>query len=613
MFSSAKLFVSAGVITLVAASGAQAQLNVQWAEYQNSTATRLDPTVTGISSQSTEVEFAWGDLDKNGWIDLVVVRKQAFTSPGKRTNYLLMNYNGVLTNKTNDFATLTDVVGDNGFNTVTNDRDVQLADFNQDGWLDVVTATTISDGDPKHIGHPRIYMNRGDDVNGNWLGLKFEAGRSPQMLNGGGNPQNPRFCSVAAGDLTGDGYPDLFFGDYDSSGAGGSGEPGANDLNDRLWINGGASNPGFFTDQSIGSGRMTSGMLLSAFSMASLIADFNQDGANDVIKDTALNPPQNISAIYNNPANKGFFNIHHVFHTNAPYHVNTGDLNKDGKLDLIMSDDGSDGFRFNTGNDGLGRVTWSAYNTYQFAAGGDTGFDSDNIMFDANNDGWMDTAHCDVDVDINEGTGSGIMAIYHNKGGTPGAFNIALKHERELSSTSMSTGWRGVKGMVGNDLANMHDVAPFDVDNDGDTDLVLGNMQGLFVWTNKLDPAPVCQPSIGFKSAGSTANLTVCGGNLTLGHDAVMQLTSAEPLRPAYLFVSLSSSPVFVPAINNTLAAFPVWFMIGLGTAADGSLALPVPGAASPVNFDLYVQYVIAKANGNYETSNAVKMTYPAN
>ena len=49
---------------------------------------------------------------------------------------------------------------------------------------------------------------------------------------------NPRFCSVAAGDLNGDGYPELYLGDYDASGEGGGlPQPEHADYNDRLLLN----------------------------------------------------------------------------------------------------------------------------------------------------------------------------------------------------------------------------------------------------------------------------------------------------------------------------------------------------------------------------------------
>ena len=133
---------------------ASAQFNNQWVTFHKDTS-QLGPNF--ISAQNIETDFAWGDLDKNGFTDLVVARKQPFTSAGKRANLLLMNFDGVLVDYSTSH-TSSDVEGDLGFKTVTNDRDVILADVNMDGWDDVITATTLSDGDPKHIGHPRIYI-----------------------------------------------------------------------------------------------------------------------------------------------------------------------------------------------------------------------------------------------------------------------------------------------------------------------------------------------------------------------------------------------------------------------------------------------------------------------
>ncbi len=62
-----------------------------WVEFSNHTSTRLvsDPAVG--SGDLEEKDYAWGDVDKDGDIDLVCVRKQPFTTPGRRTNVLFMN------------------------------------------------------------------------------------------------------------------------------------------------------------------------------------------------------------------------------------------------------------------------------------------------------------------------------------------------------------------------------------------------------------------------------------------------------------------------------------------------------------------------------------------
>ena len=103
-----------------------------------------------------------------------------------------MNEGGVLVDRTDEFATASDIPGDNGFNTPTNDRDIVLVDVDGDGWLDMVTATTLTDNQAKHLSHPRVYMNLRDDPpdSGNWLGFEYQDARIPQMHLTAG----PRFC-----------------------------------------------------------------------------------------------------------------------------------------------------------------------------------------------------------------------------------------------------------------------------------------------------------------------------------------------------------------------------------------------------------------------------------
>jgi hypothetical protein len=477
------LILAAAVLT---AGPAAAQYNVQWVQFQNETTTRLvsaDPSL-GINDIE-EKDYAWGDVDKDGDIDLVVVRKEPFTTPGRRVNVLFMNENGVLVNRTDEYATDSDVPGDNGFQTMTNDRDVVLVDVNGDTWLDIATAVTISDGLPKAISHPRIYVNKGA-VGGVWQGFRFEAGRSPQLyvLKSNGDPDfnkpNPgRFCSIAAGDVDDDGDIDLFLGDYDSSGAGGGGEPAGIDLNDRLWINDGN---GFFADSY--QTRMNANMLLSAFSNSAAIADMNGDGLNDVIKDTALNAPQFVGIAYNRPPNPIDFNLYQEAHDFAPYFVSVGDLNNDQKLDMVVTDDVEDRYRLNQGNDALGQVIWGPALKFSWPSGQDEddGFGSQNLMVDLDQDGLKDVLIADVDVDI-EGCDRR-MHVYHNLG--PEGGNVVLREEAQQSG---SGGWKGAVGFSPSSvLKGTHNVAAFDIDKDGDKDLVIGRCTGTSVWMNVSNP-----------------------------------------------------------------------------------------------------------------------------
>ena len=455
---------------------ARAQFGNAWLEFSPGGGSLAAPP-TAISSPNTEVDFAWGDLDQDGWTDLVVVRKEPFTTSGRRTNRLLMNELGVLRDRTGLYATASDVAGDDGFYTPTNDRDVVLTDVDLDGWLDVVTATTLSDGAPKSIGHPRVYRNLGSGGPGAWQGLRYEEARFPQLFQyDNGTPQNPSFCGVAAGDVTGDGYPELYFADYD--GGVFIPEPPFQDLNDRLLVNDGS---GFFTDES--QLRMTETMLQSDFGSSAEICDVNLDGVQDILKNSALIPPYPVTASYNDPSNEGTFNLYDPFHVGFnSYHMELGDLNNDGRPDLLVSQDAEDRYRYNLGVDAFGRVVWGPPMVFQFLAQADDGFASNNLIADLDGDGWNDAITCDVDLDV-PGYNRRIH-IYHNPGGAVGE-QITLREERQ---TPAGGGWLGAVGLLHDDLEAGHDAAVFDLDNDGDNELILGRKDGTFVWINQTVP-----------------------------------------------------------------------------------------------------------------------------
>lgn len=458
----ARSMIAAAVVVCLFLS---AQADAQWVKFADQTSTRLSAASSLAATNVDEKSYAWGDLDQDGDIDLVVFMKQPFTSRGTRRNLLLMNENGVLTDRTNQYATASDYPGSQGFLDLTNDRDVQVIDLNGDGWLDVVTCTTLSgntDGTigQKYISHPRIYLNLGNDGGGNWLGLRFEF-----YVNGDTNnhrvptmPAEPRFCAVAFGDIDNDGDLDLYFGDYQQGGA----RPV--DLNDRLWINNGSAK---FTDES--SARMTAEMLESSFSMSTFIADANNDGVLDIFKDDALNAPQGISVSYNNPNNPGFFNFYQVAYGNAPYEVFVGDLNNDGRLDFIVSDDGQDRYVLNQGNNAQGYAIWTNF-SFTYQVGGDDGFAGDQIIADLNNDGWKDAIITDVDVDI-----SGCARrthIFRNYGNAP---NVTMREDQVGGKVcDIATAM----------LVGAHDAAVFDINGDGWLDMVLGRCTGTQVYIN---------------------------------------------------------------------------------------------------------------------------------
>jgi hypothetical protein len=443
-----------------------------WVNFVNETNTRLGIAGNNPSLTTNDVEekdYAWGDVDLDGDVDVVVVRKTPFTSTGKRANVLLMNegivdghaINGVLVDRTSQYASASDVTGDNGFLTPANDRDVALVDLTGDGLLDIITATTLSDGDATHLSHPRVYVNLGFNGDGSWRGFRFESARIPDMSPG--SSAGPRFCSVAAGDIDGDGDNDLYFGDYDSGGS------QILDFNNRLLVNNGS---GFFTDESLlrmgnihnYSSGGSANYLLSAFGAASVMADMNNDGRIDVVKQTSLNAPTHIAIVYNNIDNSegadGFFSDYDELYNSAPYFVTAGHLNNDGLLDLVVVDDGTDRYLMATGIAGNGQVNYQSL-ALPAASGG---FGGNAFIADLNNDGNNDIIVTDVDVDISGC--SRRMQIYRSSGGTTPGFS----EQGQVIPFNMSNG--------------THDVAVLDLNNDGWLDLVVGRCSTTEVYMN---------------------------------------------------------------------------------------------------------------------------------
>lgn len=444
-------------LAALAAATCAPSLSAQWVSYTNETGARLSASASLVANDTQEKDYGWADLDQDGDVDLVIVRKSPFTSGGHFPNVLLMNEGGVLTDRSSTLTTST-VPGSSGFLDATNDRDVEIADVDGDGWLDVITCTTLTAGMPEYIRANRVYINQGMS-GGVWQGLLFDdANRIDDAAWGNGEH---RFCAVSAGDIDGDGDEDLYYGDYEQGGS------RSIDVNDRLLINDGS---GYFTDQS--ATRMSLVMLESSFGMQVKIADMNGDGKLDILKDDALNTPQAISVSYNDGAVEGQFSTYDLPYGNAPYHFATGDLNNDNRLDIIVSDDGQDRYILNLGNNAAGLATFSPTIAFTYSGGGsDDGFGGNNLIADLDNDGWNDAIVTDVDVDI--AGCSRRTHIYRNLGNAP---NVTL--QEQIVSGQV------VGGITAGDLQGTHDIAVFDINGDGFLDMVVGRCTGTQIYIN---------------------------------------------------------------------------------------------------------------------------------
>lgn len=565
--------------------------NDKWVAYQKDAS--MIAIAAPMADEEHEVDLDWGDLDADGWIDVVAVRKEPFMFVEGRSNVLLMNETGVLTDRTTTFAAASDVAGYQGFLDQTPDRDVVLVDVNNDGMLDVVTAADLTDGLPKVLSHPRVYRNLGGV--GPWLGLRHEDVRIPELLHlESGLPKPPRFTAVDAGDVDLDGFADLYFGDQDEDpNLTFILQPPSEDLDDRLLINDGT---GYFVDKSQLS--MSGPMLSSAFCNSVELGDFNQDGVLDVLKQVSYAFPVTTKVAYNDPVNPGSYTSQVNAYEGWSYFVSSGDLNQDGRLDIVVTHNLDDGYLLNQGNLPGGEVDWSDLYSFDFLAGGDDGFGSNSLAVDLDVDGWNDVLITDVDPEFPGYNRR--MHIYHNQGGTIGGA-VDLLEERGSSSDDH---WIGAWPLTEDDLIGTHDVAVFDVDRDGLDDMLLVRKDADDLWRRV--PAPTCQTDLGY--GGDAAVLEVCGGDLSSGDDAVLQVFNAPASSPAVLLVSASAQPVYFPLLHADLVALPPILALALTTDVQGRLSVPVTGGGGPAT--LVVQALVADGSPTLaQVTNAVEVT----
>ncbi|MCA8960608.1 MAG: VCBS repeat-containing protein [Planctomycetes bacterium] len=454
--------------------------------YVDETALRWNAPAAVSTEDVEEKSYAWGDVDHDGDIDLVVARKQPWTVPGRRTNVLFLNEGGVLTDRTSTFAVDSDVPGDQGFLTPTCDRDIRLADLDGDGWLDIVTACALSDGTPKEISHPRIYRNLGS-ASGTWLGFRYEDARIPQLegFAPSGFPHAPRFIEVAVGDIDADGDLDLYFTDHDLGGT------QTWDFDDRLLINDGN---GYFADATttsfLGTAFFGYPFAVSWMGTAAVIADMDRDGMPDLVKQSALAAPLYTGIALNDPGTPGTFSEYAIPYTGAGYHVDVGDLNGDGWQDLVIADNGPDRYLLNQGF-GSGVPTFSL-ESFSFVQGQDDGFSSDIVIADLDLDGFPEVLIADIDVDI-PGCNRRLH-LYHNQADPP---NVTLLE------SGVQEPWKP---------NGVHDVAVFDVDGDAWPDLVIGTCAGTEVW---IGVAPL--PAFVRGDANADQNLDIADAVRILG------------------------------------------------------------------------------------------------
>ena len=409
-------------------SGTPFHSDAQWLEWDIQTDERL--VLTSVANADDEEKDIWpADLNKDGWTDIIVVRKEPFSAASEppKSDLLLMNQEGVLVDMTADLAP--EFISNPSFA-----RDIYVVDVDGDAWDDVVIVNTFNQ-------QPMLYMNLGEDADGNWLGLTDDSGaRFPTLVS-----DEPLICAVWAGDLTGNGAQDLYFVNYRVNSGGGTAK-------DFLLINDGT---GHFTDE----GASRAGNLLnSAFGTAGQIHDMDGDGDLDIVKNTTLYNvfPWNSRGVIVlfNDGTGNFPTWQNLVPSSSPYMFEVVDFNGDGLLDLYVVDDGADKIltaTSHTPNVSLG------FNTVNLNFSSSNGFGGNVHAADLDLDGDLDVVVSDVDVDIPPCNSSRRMAIYENDNGTfldPYGNN--------------NFDW----------VTNSYDVALLDINNDGLVDILSGKCAG---------------------------------------------------------------------------------------------------------------------------------------
>jgi FG-GAP-like repeat len=429
--------------TLALTSSASAQ----WAgvDFTDETSTRLAITTVNQNTDAEEKDIAWGDLDGDGWNDAIIARKTPFTNatPGRRKAILVMNLNGVLTDRTSQFAPGFLIPWNASQPTIgqTDAREVFIRDMDNDGWLDVVFANTSGD-------LPRYYSNKGKDSQGNWLGLANESNRFGPISV----PLNLlKSCSAAVGDVDNDGDLDIYFGNY----LGGD---------EFLYMNNGN---GTFTDETA---SRLGDFANAGFGTGHELHDIDGDGDLDAFKCTTLyaEAPFNtgVYILWNNGAGK--FNaipFAEIPNTASPYMFRMADFNNDNKLDVYVVQDGQDQVKLAT-NISQHNVTWAAGKNV--ISNRTAGFGGNVWMNDFDKDGLLDVGVAPVDVDI-PNCGGGQMALLRNMGN--GQLTDPYPSKRP---------WH----------VDNHDMAFFDINNDGCADMLTGNCVGYKVFMFKDCPQP---------------------------------------------------------------------------------------------------------------------------